>query len=247
MKTDQLRGLLLKLLLGALIAAAGVAVIAVLIGQMNDVVWRAIGTIFSAIVHIGIVFTIVSITVSESAAQKRSTSFVINAAMFVAVLSFFTSIFGIWDVFQGDLAPKLYTTYAVGLFAIVHAKTLMDAEDQYKDARPYVIANYVFIVLVAAMLLGAVYVPTAWNILDGFYGRLVAALAIIDVTLSIVIAVLHRLYLQKHPELSVKATSANYGNPSAIGSGGRIIVAILLFVFVIMPLLSFLHSFTSGY
>lgn len=237
MGADKIRNILVKMLLGTLIVSAAVAVIAILVGEMNDIVWRAIGTVVSAMFHIGVVFAIVSIAAGDATRREsRSTAFVINSAMAIASLSFFTSIFGIWGILDGEISLKLYATYAVALFALVHAKTLADIGAINQGLKPYVLANYALIVLVVLLILGAVYAPGAWDILDGFYGRLLAASVIVDVTLSISIAVLHRIYLQKHPEL--QPAQAN-----TTGSGGRIIVAILLFVFVVWPLLSLLRSF----
>lgn len=48
---------------------------------------------------------------------------------------------------------------------------------------------------------GAVYATNGADLLKGFYGRLLAASAIVDVASSTIIAGLQRLYLQKHPDL----------------------------------------------
>lgn len=230
----QLKSLLIKVLLGCLIAAASVAVVAILIGSMSEVVWRSIGTIFSAIIHIGIVFAIISITTSGNSKVARTTDFVVNASLVIAICSFFTSVFSTWDVLDGEIAAKLYATYIVLLLSVLHGKTLLDVEAVYQKVKPYVLANLVFIGLVAAMVLGVVYVDEGWRLLDGFYGRLLAASAVISVTLSVVVAVMHRLFIQKHPELqTVKAKH----------SAGRIIVAILLLVFVVFPLISTILGF----
>ena len=90
MQIQNLRAILIKMLLGALIAAAAIAVVAVLVGNVNDVLWRAIGTLFSAIVHIVLLFGVVSIAApGANGPNVRSTNLVINASMVIAVLSFF--------------------------------------------------------------------------------------------------------------------------------------------------------------
>jgi hypothetical protein len=238
MNIQQIRSWLIKALLGTLVVAATIAVVAILIGELNDTVWRAVGTVLSAMIHIGIVFTVISLGVGKNPATKRSTDLVVNSAMIIAVLSFFTSVFGIWDLLDSELAAKLYLTYAVVLFALLHVKTLMDVEAVYSGVKSYILANYVLIVAVASMILLVIHIPSGWDLLSGFFGRLLAALAIIDATLSVSIAVMHRLYLQKHPEL---ATQTAHHDPNV---SGRIIVAILLFVFVVWPMLSMLISFS---
>ncbi|QQS18785.1 hypothetical protein IPL68_01810 [Candidatus Saccharibacteria bacterium] len=202
--TQNLRSLLLKIMLGCVIAAAGVAVVAVLAGSMGDAGWRAVWTVFSAMIHTALLFGIVSTTATNNPLLVRSTNMVINTSMVVAMLSFFTSVMGIWGVMDGGLAARLYATYIVSLFLVLHGKSLMDIQVQFEKVRSYVRVNYLFMVIVACLILGVVYAPDGSSILSGFYGRLLAASAIVDVTLSIVVIGMYRLYIQKHPELEEK-------------------------------------------
>lgn len=237
----EFRGLLIKLLLGSLVVAAGVAVIAILIGSMTDVVWRSISTILVAIFHILIIFGIVSMPSNEQTeAMRRSSNFLMNATVTLAVLSFFTAIFHIWEVFTPDLAGKLYMTYIVLFAGLVHVKVLMDIESFYAKLRLYIYANYVFIALVTVLILGIIYAGKgAYDLLDSFYGRLLAASAVVDVTISMVIAVLQKLHAQKNPELYKNIQTANF-------SSGRIIVFLLLLLIFGWPLMSFLLSIVTG-
>lgn len=237
---SHLKSLLIKIMLGCLIAAAAVAVMAILAGSMGDVAWKSIGTIISAIIHIGLLFAVISVAANKNPRLQQANNFVINTAVVITILSFFTSIFATWQVITGALPFKLYATYMVALFLVLHAKTLMDVDALYDKVKPYVYANYVFMLLVGMLILGVVYVDNSWSILNGLYGRILGAAAIIDVTLSMVVAVMHRLHLQKHPELrEVQGQNSH--------TGGRIIVAILLFVFLIWPLLSLIVSATRQY
>lgn len=225
----QLRSILIKLMLGCLIVAAAVAVITILIGDFTDTTGKALGTVFAALLHIGVVFGLVSMTTPTSKELQKSSDFVVNVSIGIAVLSFFTSIFGIWEILEGEILGKLYITYVVALFVLLHGKTLLDVQTLYAKVKPYVYANYVFIALVAFMILGLVYSPDRVELISGFYGRALAASAIIDVTLSVIIAVMHRLYLQQHPQKQKE-------QPSHAGSGVRIVLIVLFFFFIIWPL-----------
>lgn len=230
--TQTLRSMLLKIMLGCVISAAAVAVTAVLAGNMGDVGWNAIWTVLSAMLHTALLFGVISTTETKNPLLVRSTNMVINTSMVIAVLSFFTSILGIWGVMEGSLSARLYVTYAVVLFLVLHAKSLMDVQVQFGRVRSYVLANYVFMLIVAALILGVVYAPDGAAILSGFYGRVLAASAIIDVTLSIVVIGMYRLFIQKHPELEHK-------DETALRSGGhswlKIILLILFFFFFVGP------------
>ena len=96
--------------------------------------------------------------------------------------------------------------------------------------------------LVAGLILGAVYAPNGDELLKGFYGRLLATSAIVDVTLSIVIAGMHRLYIQKHPEL----LAADNGKPQQSGhSWAKIIDNSILFLggpFLLMLIMQAIFS-----
>lgn len=232
----KLRSNLIKLMLGCLVAAAVVAIVTVLIGQFNDTTGRSLGTVFSALFHIAIVFGLVSMASSKAEISPKTTDFVINSSIVIAVLSFFTSTFSIWGALSGDFALKLYTTYVVALFVLLHVKTLIDVQAVYQKVRPYVYANYVFIAVVACMILGVVYATNGSDLLQGFYGRLLAASAIVDVTLSVIVAGMHRLYLQQHPEITVN-------QPARAHSGSRILIVLLLFFFVVLPMLQLAVGF----
>ncbi len=229
----QIRRLLIKVMLGCVVAAAAVAVIAILVGTMGEVAWRAIGTLISAMVHIVILFGVISMSAPTTPELARSSNFAINSSMVIAILSFFTSVFGIWEVLPGDIAGKLYATYLIALVAILHSKTLMDIETLDSKNKGLVYANYAFIVLVAGMLLVLIYGENGGQLLSGFFGRALAASAIIDVTLSVVLAVRARLYMQKFPELRERYAPKGSGSPTV-----RVVVVLLLLIFVILPLIN---------
>lgn len=233
----QLRSVLIKLMLGCLIVAAAVAVVTILIGEFTDTTGRALGTVFVALIHIGIVFGLVSMAAPETKVLQKSSDAVVNILIGIVILSFLTSIFGVWDILQGEILGKLYMTYVVILVAVLHVKVLLDVQLMYKKVTPYVYANYVFIALVACMILGLVYASNGSDLISGFYGRALAASAIIDVTLSIVVAVMHRLYIQQLPSAQSKA------HPSGVGSVVRIIFVLLFFFLIILPLSIILFRF----
>lgn len=225
----QLRSTLTKLILGCLVVAALVAVVTILIGEFNQTTGRALGTVFSALIHLVVVFGLINMTTPSSDVSRRSSDIVTNIALVIAVLSFFTSVFGIWGLLGSELTGKLYVTYAVMLFVLLHSKALYDVQMICKKLQPYVYVNYAFIALVAFLILGLMYLPDGDKLLGQFYGRLLAASAIVDATLSVVVAVMYRLYVQAHPELQKKHPVQKFG-------AGRIIL-IIFFFFVIWPLL----------
>lgn len=219
-------------MLGCLVAAAVVAVGAILLGNFDDIAWRALGTVLVAAMHIGILLVVISTTATKSSTSMivRSSNFAINVAVVVAILSFITSVFGIWDILDGNLAAKLYGTYGIVLFATLHSKSLIDAQVVYAKIKPFIYANYIFVGIVSLLLAGAIW--SEFDLLDGFYGRLLAASAIIDATLSIIIGVMQRLHVQKNTEIKPEQLSS-------LNSGVRALVTLISLLFVVGLIFSF--------
>lgn len=236
MKVKEIRSLLIKLFLGALVVAALVAVISILVGSFNETAQRSIGTIFVAMVHILVLFGVLSIT-SKDPRTEKSTNLVLNSSIVIVVASFLTSVLAVWDLLDTEISVKLYVTYVVLLVAIFHAKAIDDIRVVYDKVAGYVYANFAFITLVVILLLGAVYLNTL-NLLDGFYGRLLAAAAVIDFTLSMIVAVMQRLYLQKHPEPVVIKDQVQRS------AAGRLVVAVILFFVFGWFVLTIISAFT---
>lgn len=236
MDKGQLRNILLKGMLGCLLVAAGVAIIAILIGNFDELTWRSLGTVFSAVIHIFVLLALLTGLPENNPITKKSSNIVLNATIVIVVLSFFNSVFSIWGLLDASLTGKLFMTFVILLVAIVHAKALEDVCVFYAKLSGLVYANFAFILLVAGLLLGLIYFDS-YNLLEGFYGRLLAVSAIVDVTLGIVIAVMQRFYVQKHPDLFIKKESA--GAPSS----SRVIVAIFLFLLVSVPILALIFAF----
>ncbi|MCB9820220.1 hypothetical protein H6796_02895 [Candidatus Nomurabacteria bacterium] len=237
----RLRPILVKSMLGMVIAAAVVAVIAILAGSMGEIAWKSIGTLFAGMVHIFILLAVVSAVSKGDQRTETSTNIVINTAMIIAIMSFFTSVFSIWDVIDGTLTTKLYATYIVIMTAVLHAKSIFDVVTIYDKVRPYVYANTAFILIVAMLILGIIYLPEGSSLLAGFYGRLLAASVVVDVTLGIVVAVMYKLYVQKHPEMQLEEQTSG----GVAGSVARIVVAILILLFVALPLMLFILNLAS--
>lgn len=204
---------------------------------MTDVVWRAIGTVVAAVVHIGLLLGVISISSTPTANEKnqQSSDFLVNTALGIVVLSFFTVLFHIWELFDTTLAGQLYFSYIILLFSAIHAEVLLDLSSVYDGVKKYVYINLWFIAVLAALFIVAIFSGAALELLGGFYGRLIVAVAIIDFTFSIAIAVVQHLYVQKHPELRVQTQTQHLV--------GRMIVALLLLVFLGWPILTFFLSF----
>jgi hypothetical protein len=182
-------------MIASLIAAAGLAVVAVPVGSFNEIFTRSLATLALVAFH-----ALASLTFIDQTTKSPGSKLAIftNTVFALIVLSFFTSVFGVWQVLPGEFVGRLYGTYLVLLFASLHGEMVAQTLGKQTLIDRIVYANFVFMAAVIVLLL-----PLIWGSgpeEGGFYYRLLAACGIVDATLTILAVILHRLYLQKHPE-----------------------------------------------
>lgn len=194
----KIKNLFLKVLIACLIAAGSLAVITVLVGKFSDTLSKALFTILIVAIHSLISFSF--ITNNEKQDTFENLSFFTNATFGVIVFSFITAVLGIWGILPGDLVAKLYGVYAVLLFAILHAEVLARSVDKQAGLDKLVYINYCFMIVVVVLLMPVIFTGFSSS-LGGFYYRILAACGIVDATLTLVVAIQHKIYLQKHPHL----------------------------------------------
>jgi hypothetical protein len=212
MKTEQLKKLSIQVMVGSLIAAAVLAVVAVLAGSFNDTFVRALLTLGLVAFH-----ALASLAFIGSTEKKSSQLAVFNNTVFVViVLSFFTSVLGTWEALSGALVGKLYLTYLIVLFASLHGEMLAQTLGKEAYINRVVYANYALMAFVILLLLPIVWSPD--TDFAGFYYRLLAASGIVDATLTILAVIFHRLYLQKHPRIKSTIFAVVPGGTDANGN-----------------------------
>lgn len=215
----ELKKLSIAVMIGSLITAAVLAVVAVLIGEFNEVLLKALYTIGLVTIHALLCLSYADN--AEKAKKKSGLTFFQNTTFALIVLSFFTAVFGVWGVLAGEIVGKLYLSYGIFFFASVHGTALAETVGKQRHIDTIVYFNYLFMAVVILLLL-----PLVWFVdtseFGDFYYRLLAACGIVDATLTILAVILHRLYLQKHPEeksvlFSVTQTKVDAnGNPMQV-------------------------------
>lgn len=254
MQTDKLKKLAINTMIGSLIGAAAIAVIAVLAGEFNDILGKALFTLLIVAVH-----AIVSLGFLDNKDKSQDDSglkIFTNTIFILIVLSFVTAVFGIWELFPGSLVSRLYGTYFIAAFAAFHGEMLHKTTGLDTKINNIVKANYVLMGLVIILLLPIIWAPVG-TVFPDFYYRLLAAAAIVDATLTILAMILHKLYFRNHPELKsqlftqVVYTEDANGNkvPQTVGSSRRgvhpflIILGIFLLLQFIVPIIFLVGGF----
>lgn len=233
-KTDKFKRSFFQVLIGCLLGAAAIAVIAVLVGSFNDTLTRALGTIAMVGLHAIISFSY--ITETEKRDKKdgaRSIELFSNTVFVLIVVSFVTSVFAIWQLLDSSLTLKLYMAYGVLLFATLHADVLFRIRRFEKRIDNVVTANYLFMAIVVAMLFVVIFSDSPSD-LGEFYYRLLAAFGIIDATMTITAIIMHKLYLQKHPTLAVSAAQTATAQSKNFWKNPLVILLIIFLAFQVV-------------
>lgn len=201
-KSEKLKRSFFQILIGCLLGSAAIAVIAVLFGSFNEVLGRSLGTIGMVALHALLAFSYVNETEKKDKKDGgRSIDLFSNTMFVLIVVSFITSVFAIWDLLPEGLTLKLYMAYFVIIFATLHADVLYRIRGFEKKIDTIVTTNYFFMTAVVLMLFVIIFSADPSD-LGGFYFRLLAAVGIIDATMSITAIIMQKLHLQKLPELA---------------------------------------------
>ena len=224
-------------LIGSLIISALVAVVTVLIGQFNEITGRVLMTLFMVIVHSIVCLTFIWDNEKQNTFERLA--FFINILFILIVLSFLTSIFGVWKIIPREIVWHLYETYFLIGFASLHGDILSKAlkKENYIDMIIYV--NYLFMALVVFMLIPVIYIDNPTRVLGEIYFIILGAIGIIDGTLSILTIIFYKLYMHKHPKIENPLENIKQGQitQKVERKGGLSIWVWLLIIYLIIQII----------
>jgi len=224
----KLRKYLTYLIIGILIVAACVSVVAVLMGAVNDAISKTYATLFWSAIHCLIALAIIW----NDSIEKTYTRlpFFLNTLFLIVALSFAATVLKVWDVVTWHTLNNFYKTFATLAFASFHGEILSKVEKKKNHIDAAIYINYIFIILVFCLLQVQFYID---NVGDLFY-RILAAGSIIDGTLSLLVIIFYRLYKYNNPTTEIQAPQEEY---DPIISLLMVLLVIYLFFLVVAPLI----------
>lgn len=227
-------------MIGSLIICALVAVVSVLINSFTQTAAKALFTLGMVVIHSFIALTF--IWDDEKQGTFHRLSFFINVIFVLIIVSFITSIFGIWDIFSGETVWETYRLFFVVAFGALHSDILSKALNRKGHIDVVIILNYIFILIVVLMFLPIIYLENLVEVMGPLFLRFFSAVAIIDGTLTILTIIFYRLYLKDHPKVAnpLAYGSIEQGDAAEDNSGWSIwvwILIIYLIIQVFLPLL----------
>lgn len=214
-KFGKIRLAFLYILIGSLAASALVAITGLIIGEFNEVIQKSLLTIFTIFMHSLLVLAIV-IADKHNQIGKAILPTVIAG---LALASLASSTLGTWEVISSELAWRLVGLY---FFIIAAAFIVVGVLKLYVNQR--VVKGLVLSSVALTTLLTIAIIPWALDLfgdLNSLYFRIVAAIAILGVTVTLIAVIWRTIAIAHAPEL--KATQL----PSSPFSGGLLAVYIV--------------------
>ena len=196
-RSASLNKYFLYTLVAGLIISALISIVAVLVGEFNSTMARALGTTGSMVGHTLFALMIVS----ASSKRSKAGGLILNALLAITIASFITSLLAIWDIVTGRVVSDLYLVYFYTFSAVLWIQLLLKVGENALDKATHITS---FVGIGLTTLLYALLVPTVFihypDRAAEFHLRALAASAIALATASVLAIVFHRIHLFKHPE-----------------------------------------------
>lgn len=234
----QYRKYFLYVLIGGVVASALISVVAILIGEFDDTITRALWTTLLTMAHAAVVLALMSATTSRR--RDVGDELMVNVLYGIAIASYFTSVLSVWRVISGEVTGDFYQLYfntfitVLVLQGVLKIRIVSVAASRLKQALIGTIA------LLWAYLIPSVFDNSTPKVLPSIYYRGVAALVVVLGTIAVLMTIFHRLYLTHHPELKAAAPMKK---PRI--SVGILLLIIVAALFVLPTILGVLYTIVT--
>lgn len=197
-KRGQFRKYFLYVLIGGVVISAIISIVAILIGEINDYISRALLTTLSMVIHAMVALAFMSATSKDRSIGQE---IVTNTLFTITIASFFTSTLSIWKVISGDMTMDFYQLYLYALVAAFIVQVLLSVNVIDKVTNRLMQTSVGLTAFMWLYLIPSVFddgYPKGW---PEIYYRGIAAIGILLGTVLVLVTIFHRLYLTKHPEV----------------------------------------------
>lgn len=195
-KHHKLKFYFLYVLVGGLVLSALISVGAILIGEFNQSVQRALFTTLVLMVHSLLALAVIGADKNNQLGRQLLPTVILTTV----VANMFTSVFGIWNIWGSEWTAKAFGIYAlvIGMAFIVQA--IGTARLPHKVVNGLYLLTLTLIGVLTAML--AIWILVGSEGLDPLFYRGLGAISILAATALIVLAIIRRITVSKQPELA---------------------------------------------
>jgi len=199
--SGEIKKYIIYVLVGGIIVSALISIGAILVGEFNDITGKALLSTVSIVIHSLLALAFVGTRMKDNNPYTR---FIINILFVLLLVSLPTSLLSIWGAFSPELTSKLYGVYFLVFFASLYCLAIIRTQLQDNIAKMAGNVSMGIAVIFAIYLIPLVLSDDRLRMGD-FYYRVLAVLAILLGTSTVLSAIFHKLYLSKHPELKTKS------------------------------------------
>lgn len=241
-KIERYKKYLINTLIASLIAAALVAVVSVIIGSFNDTTARIIWILVSVVGH-----ALLNIALLERSEDPDSKFMLFKNVLYALIpVSLVTSILGISTVISSGLTGSLYNLFIVIALVSLHSNILWLFKESTKLINNLIKSNIMVTGLTGALMLPQIFLSDPQQDLGDYYYRILAAAAIVDATLTILILIFYKLFTQHNPKAKdILQLFTKRGGKTRVW----VWVLVVFFALQILPMLIFglASLFSSSY
>jgi hypothetical protein len=222
-RSAKLKLALLYILIGGLVVSALISVTAILIGQFNDAVVKALVTTLLLVVHSLFILALV-------AADKNNTigkSLLPTTILAVSIADLITSVLGLWNIWPAEYSGRAFLLYGllIGAAFIITGVTKLKVAN--KPTLVVVNTTLAFVAVLTLALVPWIVAPDS-SIVTAFYFRLTGALAILAATALSISAILNRIAVShKHTAVKIARPKTLTGAMLAINICVGVLVAFI--------------------
>lgn len=210
--------------LGVAVTAV-ISIVAVLIGEMNEYVWRSLGTTLSMVLHASFILSLISFLTARL--QVRKNPAIVYVVIGLTIASFLLTFLVIWEFIDSGLFGRMYnlliSTFLLA-WIIYYLLTLSIKDRLVKITAFFATAVSSGLYLLVAPLI----LSTHRYDFPEMYIRSTIALSILVASSAIVAAIANKLYLGKLPKDDAQRPAPR--NNSALHITIIILIALYLWV-----------------
>jgi hypothetical protein len=196
-KLSKLKVAFLYILIGGLVVSALISVMAILIGQFNEVVLKALLTTFIFMSHSLLIIALIS-------ADRYNTigKALFPTTIFVTIIAnMLTTTLGTWGVWNNDVSWRAFLLYMLIIGSAFIVTAALHLRTTHRNTNIAIYATVSCVSLLTIVLIPWVFAHTPSD-LGSFYYRLIGALTILAATALSLSVIFNRIAVSQHPELT---------------------------------------------
>ena len=206
----------LYVLIGGLVLSALISMYAILIGEFNDVVQKALWTTFIFVTHSLLILTIVS----TDKHNQLGRSIVPTVILGTILANMVTTVLGTWEVWEDSLSWRAFALYLLLIGSSFIIAGLLKLRVAHTPTLAILYTTISLVGVWTLLLVPWIFVDV--DMLDQLYFRLVGALTILTATALSIGVIIRGIALSQQPALKATRPAAE------VYPGGLIAVVITI-------------------